>query len=264
MARRTTPIPARARREEIARLAASSGPASVEELSRRFEVTPSTIRRDLSRLAEEGALARTYGGAIPLAAGESTLRERESEAHPAKRALGAWARRQIRPGEHVLLDGGSTVGELARELAGAGPEAALHVTALGLNALHRLEEVEGIELVSPGGAVRRSSQSFIGPITEAALSRMTFDRAYLSSDGVTAEHGLCEAGPEQTRLKELMAAQSAEVTVLADSTKLGHRPFHSWARLPLPWTLVTDDGADPRQLELFRRSGVEVQVVDLP
>lgn len=260
MARRTTPISARERREEIGRLAATSGPASVEELSRRFGVTPSTIRRDLARLAEEGTLARTYGGAIPLGTAESTLRERESEAHPAKRALGAWARAQIRPGEHVLLDGGSTVGELARALAVGGTEG-LHVTAIGLNALHLLADVDGVELVSPGGAVRRSSQSFVGPVTEAALTRMTFDRAFLSSDGVSVEHGLCEAGPEQTRLKELMAAQAREVVVLADSGKLGHRPFHSWARIPLPWTLVTDDGADPRQLELFRRSGVEVQVV---
>ncbi|GAA1487501.1 hypothetical protein GCM10009626_02470 [Brachybacterium sacelli] len=48
---------------------------------------------------------------------------------------------------------------------------------------------------------------------------------------------------------------------LADASKLGHAPFHSWARLPLPWTLVTDDGADERQVSLFRRSGVEVHMV---
>lgn len=36
--------------------------------------------------------------------------------------------------------------------------------------------------------------------------------------------------------------------VLADSSKLGLRPFHAWARLALPWTLVTDDGTDPNQV----------------
>jgi hypothetical protein len=43
--------------------------------------------------------------------------------------------------------------------------------------------------------------------------------------------------------------------VLADSFKLGLRPFHAWARLALPWTLVTDDGADPNQVQKFRDEG---------
>jgi hypothetical protein len=51
--------------------------------------------------------------------------------------------------------------------------------------------------------------------------------------------------------------------VLADSSKLGLRPFHAWARLALPWTLVTDDGADPVQVQNFRDAGVGVQVAEV-
>nr|WP_251036328.1 hypothetical protein [Arthrobacter sp. ISL-28] len=43
--------------------------------------------------------------------------------------------------------------------------------------------------------------------------------------------------------------------MLADSFKLGLRPFHAWERLALPWTLVTDDGADPNQVQKFRDEG---------
>ena len=31
-------------------------------------------------------------------------------------------------------------------------------------------------------------------------------------------------------------------------------------KLALPWTLVTDDGADPAQVQKFRDAGVEVEV----
>lgn len=55
-----------ARRSEIARLARTSGLASVEDLSAQFGVTASTIRRDLSQLTAQGVIARTYGGAIAL------------------------------------------------------------------------------------------------------------------------------------------------------------------------------------------------------
>lgn len=64
--------------------------------------------------------------------------------------------------------------------------------------------------------------------------------------------GICEVDDAQTRLKELMPRRGNVVHVLADSSKLGLRPFHAWARLALPWTLVTDDGADPAQVQKFR------------
>ena len=81
------------RRNEIARLAASHGLTSVEELSARFGVTASTIRRDLALLTAQGKLARTYGGALSLEPHpEASLRQRLGEAHEAKQAIAAWAR----------------------------------------------------------------------------------------------------------------------------------------------------------------------------
>jgi DeoR/GlpR family transcriptional regulator of sugar metabolism len=47
---------------------------------------------------------------------------------------------------------------------------------------------------------------------------------------------------------------------LAHAAKLDHRPFHAWARLPLPWTLVTDPAADPRVTDQLRAKGVEVVI----
>lgn len=105
----------------------------------------------------------------------------------------------------------------------------------------------------------RISQSFVGPLAEAALERMSFDRVFLGADATTAEDGICEADHAQTRLKKLMARWGREVYVLAESSKLGLRPFHAWTRLALPWTLVTDDAADVEQLRAFRSCGVTVE-----
>ena len=41
----------------------TDGRASVPQLAAALGVTPSTIRRDLERLAREGRVVRTYGGA---------------------------------------------------------------------------------------------------------------------------------------------------------------------------------------------------------
>ncbi|WP_128374428.1 DeoR/GlpR family DNA-binding transcription regulator [Streptomyces cavernae] len=247
-------IGSKARRDRIVHLATTTGLASVEELSQLFGVTASTIRRDLAKLTTDGRLARTYGGAMALAAHpEASLRQRTGEAFEAKQAIARWAARQVRPGETLLLDAGSTVGALAHELRTAKD---ITVVTTGLTTLQALSDVESIHLECLGGTLRPLSQGFVGPLTEAALERMTFDRVFLGTDGIAPELGICEADLRQTRLKELMARRSEHVYVLAHAGKLGRRPFHAWASLAKGWTLVTDDSADPGVLDDLRARGV--------
>ena len=248
------------RREEIVRLAITAGAANVAELATYFQVTASTIRRDLAALNAQGRLARTYGGALSLVAqSETSLQDRLIEAHQEKRAIARWAAAQVQPGESLLLDAGSTVGAFARQLR-FGQD--LRVTTTGLTALHELADAPGVQVVCLGGRFRRLSQSFLGPLTESALERMTFDRVFLGADAVTPGKGICEAEPEQTRLKELMAQRTEKAYVLAHGVKLGTAPFHAWARLPLPWTLVTDSTASDENLSAFVAEGVTVVVAD--
>ncbi len=246
-------------------MAASNGLTSVDELSTTFDVTPSTIRRDLALLTTAGKLARTYGGALSLERRpEASLRERLGEAHAAKRAIAAWAAGQIVAGESVLLDGGSTTAALAEAIIGKDH---LTVTTIGLPALEVLVEAEpeGLEIVLLGGRLRAMSQSFVGPVAEQALERMTFDRAFMGADGVRADRGINEKDLEQTRLKELMMSRADHVYVLAHGSKIGDAPFHAWALMPDQWTLVTDGTATPASLKVFSDRGIDVVVVpDLP
>ncbi|QWB27482.1 MULTISPECIES: DeoR/GlpR family DNA-binding transcription regulator [Streptomyces] len=244
----------KARRDRIVHLATTTGLASVEELSQLFGVTASTIRRDLAKLTTDGRLARTYGGAMALAAHpEASLRQRVGEAFEAKQAIARWAAAQVRPGETLLLDAGSTVGALAHELRTAED---LTVATTGLTALQALSDVETVHVECLGGTLRPLSQGFVGPLTEAALERLTFDRVFLGTDGISPELGICEADLRQTRLKELMARRADHVYVLAHAAKLGRRPFHAWTALCEGWTLVTDDTADPAVLAELRARGV--------
>lgn len=108
------------RRNVIVQLATTSGLASVEKLSEIFGVTSSTIRRDLAKLESAGHLVWTYGGAMAFRPRqETTSRQHSGEAFEAKHAIATWATRQVRGGETVLLDSGSTISALARWLAHA-------------------------------------------------------------------------------------------------------------------------------------------------
>ena len=244
------------RREEIVARAAETGLAGVDDLARHFQVTASTIRRDLALLSRSGQLARTYGGAMaPGHQAETSLLQREQEGFDAKSAIARWAADQVQPEESILLDAGSTVALLARRLPALE---GVTVTTASLPVMNMLHSRKDLNLVSLGGRLRELSDAFVGPLTEQSLERLTFDRLFLGTDGVSTDGSICEAELAQTRLKELMARRSRHIYVLAHSTKLGRAPFHSWARLDRPWTLVTDEGADPQFLSELRATGHEV------
>jgi len=248
------------RRSAIVELAQVEGLANVDALASRFDVSASTIRRDLAILTTQGHIARTYGGAIPISAhSESTLRQRMDEAHTAKVAIGQWAAAQIAADDTVLLDVGSTVGALATSLRGAH---GLTVVTASLTVVGELADVDGVTVECLGGRLRPLSQGFLGPLTEAALERVSADAVFLGTDGISDDGEICEADPQQVRLKELMARRADRVYVLAHGEKIGARPFHAWVRLPLPWTVVTDTSAPLERVAALRSRGVDVVVVD--
>jgi DeoR/GlpR family transcriptional regulator of sugar metabolism len=115
-----------------------------------------------------------------------------------------------------------------------------------------------------GGDVRPSSMSTLGPIAQVALTRVTFDKAFLGADGVVAGRGLCEATAEQAFLKECIIAQAAGVFVLVTSNKLERASQQHWTPLERNWTLVTDALAEAPVLARFEERGnVTVECTEL-
>jgi DeoR/GlpR family transcriptional regulator of sugar metabolism len=249
-------VKAEERRTRIARVLREQ-PVRVEDLAGMFEVSPSTIRRDLATLSDAGTVVRTYGGALSAAPGEQSLQERRQLALAQKAAIAKVAEGHVRPGTVLLLDAGTTVGALADRLASWS---GITVVTNGLTTLDALADSEGVELIALGGAVRHVSLGMIGPLAEGALRAITADAVFLGADGVVAGRGVCEGTAEQASLKRLMVEQAREVFVLADASKLGRAESHWWTPLDRPWTLITDGDAAPEALAEFR-ARPEVTVV---
>ncbi|MBX6357849.1 MAG: DeoR/GlpR transcriptional regulator [Micromonosporaceae bacterium] len=252
------------RRAEIDRILGAGGEVKVVDLAERLHVTPSTIRRDLDRLRSEGRLTRTYGGAVGgghPGAGPAP-HERAMPARRQKDLIGRWAAAQIRDGETVLLDAGTTTGRVAHHLR---DRQRLTVVTNGLTPLIELAQASRVEVIVLGGSFRRTGQGFVGPLTELTLSRLSADKVFLGADGLVGDRGICESSLVQARCKELMAECGREVFVLADASKIGRAPYDAWAPLDRPYTLVTDSGVTEDQLAPFRERGhVSIVVVPVP
>lgn len=232
-----------------------AGEIDVDELSRRFQVSPSTVRRDLQRLSETKEITRTYGGAI-LAhpAAEESLNRRQTINSAQKTAIARAALSLLKDDDVLILDGGSTVAAFGRLLKGRRHRVITNNVAL----LQVFSEEPDIEVMLLGGTLRRTSMSTFGPLATMAMQRMTADKVFLGADGVVAGRGVCEASLDQISLKSLMMEQAREVIVLADSTKLSRAHQWTWAPLPQDWTLVTDWQVSEEHCDLFRSAGARI------
>ncbi|WP_115779798.1 DeoR/GlpR family DNA-binding transcription regulator [Paraburkholderia caffeinilytica] len=242
-----------AKRREAMLHAVLGGMTDVGTLCEHFGMSEATVRRDLRALAEDRQILRTYGGAAAVSAHEpeASLDERSESFREQKDAIARAALAHVQEDDTLFLDGGTTTAALARQLIG---HRSIHVVTNNLLVVGALASSK-VRVTLIGGDIRSSSMSTLGPLAQLALSRLSFDKAFLGADGVTATRGLCEATAEQAYLKECVIRQAASVFVLVTADKLGRASQQHWTPLERDWTLITDNAAEPRELALFDERG---------
>ncbi len=203
--------------------------ASIEELADLYQVSPSTIRRDLRSMADTGDLVRTYGGAAPTARSEFGWNRKSMEFASQKAAIANFARDNlIEPTDVLFLDSGTTSAEVARKIA-SWPE--LTVIVGGLSALIALADGEP-EVHVLGGRLRRPSASFLGINAIMESEAIQPDIAILGCESVDPQRGINCADFEQSKFKALMMENAKQTWIVVDESKLrGEARFAFWAPL---------------------------------
>jgi DeoR/GlpR family transcriptional regulator of sugar metabolism len=181
-------------------------------------VSEDTIRRDLRDLAAEGRLMRVHGGALPASPTHRPLAERAGIEALSKERLGRAGAALIRPGQVVIVDGGTTHLALVAALP-ADLDCTIVTHSPGIAAA--LERCAGIEVILFGGRLFRHSMVALGAAAVAGYQGLRADLCFLGVTGVQAEAGLTTGDAEEAALKRVMLEAAAEVVVLATPDKLG-------------------------------------------
>src|SRR5947209_16723839 len=154
------------RKQQILSLLKRNGQVIAKEVSQAMGVSEDTIRRDLRELAQEGFLQRVHGGALPASPAVVNLAARQGLATDEKVVLGRAAAKMIRPGQVVILDGGTTTLQAARHLA--SDLRATIVTHSPTIAV-ALVEHPTIEVILLGGRLFKHSAVAVGAATIEAI-----------------------------------------------------------------------------------------------
>jgi DeoR/GlpR family transcriptional regulator of sugar metabolism len=218
-----TPPTSAARRSFIQRQLIVNGAVSVEALAKLTGVSLPTIRRDLTRLETKGLIRRTHGGAVveaPRGADqEFALREEVDTAE--KRAIAETAMGLIEPDATILMNDGSTILAVARELVASGLKAT--VVTPGVNIALLLSESSQITTYLLGGVLRNKTRGTTGGFAEQMLRSFNADLALIAAEGFTASDGLSYSYEADAQLARLMHERSARTFVLATARKLAER-----------------------------------------
>ncbi len=231
------------------------GSLEVAATALHLRTTPITVRRDLARLAEQGLLVRTHGGAVlPGVANNPVAFARKVAVNPdQKAAICRLAAGQIVAGDTIFIDCGSTTFPLCALVRH------LKIRVI-TNSLPVLFELVGsaVQVVVAGGEVDAERQAVHGTVAVEQLTRYRVDKAFIGADGLSLRRGLSANSEQEAAVSLAVAAAARHVYVLCDASKLEQDKYFQFAPLALAGTLVTDAGAPAEVLARYREAGLQV------
>ncbi len=204
------------RRNAIAEQLVASGKVSASELAGQYGVSMETVRKDMIWLEKNGLARKGYGGAVAATAiTERTFLEKSICYKHEKARIATKAMELVQDGDVVLLDSGSTVLCVAKQLV---LKQDITVFTNSLRAAQHLIDY-GIKVYVLGGEVRNTSNALTGGWALRALGEIKADIAILGTSGIKGRGGPCVESLEESEIKRAMMKAAHKTAVIADASK---------------------------------------------
>jgi DeoR/GlpR family transcriptional regulator of sugar metabolism len=245
-----------ARAELIMDVLQTSGSATVADLASTLDVTEATVRRTLQRLAQEGLVIRTYGGATVAERASVRVTTHDDPHIEHKREVGEAASRLVRDGSTIALSSGTTVLEMARRLR----DRRLTVFTNALDVANVLLDATDIELVVLGGVVLPGVHSMRGHLTEGALRDLRADTVFMGTSAIDLDTGFMTEQVREIAVDRALRSAAREAVILADASKFDRVAPGFMFGFEQVGTVVTDGRVDEITREALEARGVTVVI----
>ncbi|USD43325.1 HTH-type transcriptional regulator UlaR [Vibrio sp. SCSIO 43135] len=230
-----------------------------------LDISLSTARRDITKLAEEGRLKKIRNGAEVIGEETSSATSHapnsfiptpsDIESYEAKKRIAQAAAELCDEHDSIIISGSNTTFLMGEHLANRDVQVVTNFMPLA----YQLIGQDHQSIIILGGQYLPERQITISPDAEAAddhKSRFVF----FTGTGVTA------AGVHTSDLLVYMAEKKLleygdRIVALIDSSKVGKHGGKLLATAEQLDTLITDSGADEGILDTLRSKGVNVIVV---
>lgn len=230
----------------------------VEELAEEFGLSLMTVRRDLQFLEDRQLITRFYGGATAKLTSRPMTESEEIQMY--RQRIAQYASRFISSGDTLFINGSRTA------LGTLEYVQAANVRVFTNNGwVANGNYPKNVSITLTGGELRE--YIMVGDYVMRNLLSITADKTFIGCSAITDKGEFCYNIPTEIGINEAMIARTTkELYILADHTKLqkntdGAR--YGSCTYEHPWTLVTDEKADPDVVAKLRELGKRVFVVGL-
>ena len=195
---------------------------TVQELKVKFNVSESTIRRDITVLNREGKLVKVFGGAVALEEGnhneELSMIAKESINKDEKLRIAEYAASLILPGDYVYIDSGTTTGNIIRYIT---EKKATYVT----NAVTHARDLvrRGLKVFLIGGELKENTEAIVGADAILHIQKYHFSKGFFGTNGINMKLGLTTPDVREALIKRVAIenTQAGSRYILADHDKFG-------------------------------------------
>ncbi len=240
----------------LARLNAQ-GKVIVTDLSREFDVTEETIRRDLEKLDNEGLATKTYGGAVANKNLNIDLpyNVRKRANVDRKQKIAEKIAGMIHDGDYIMLDASSTAIFVTKCIAHLK-----NITLItnSIEILMELADKNDWNILSTGGSLKKGSLSLVGTSAERMIKGFHVDLAICSSKGIDMNMGVTDSNEKDSEIKRAIFAAADRKILAVDATKFDKISFVHVCEINDVDIVVTDETPSDRWNEYCKDKGVEL------
>lgn len=243
---------------------------SLRDLWGRVVASRATIRRDLMRLTETGQITRVHGGAKLVAAakkaastdnGASSLSgvpfdESVNRYRRQKEWVGREAAKLCKPGEAVMIDGGSTTLQMCPHLAGLN----LQVLTNSLPIVNALLGQGGTRVLVSGGQVFPEQNIILSAAGDDGMPSFHAPKLFIGAAAV-GPAGLMQPDVILVAAERRLIERAKQIVVLVDSSKFNGPSGHVVCSLEDIDVLITDSGISTAHKKMLEETRVKIIIV---
>ncbi|MBR1558684.1 MAG: DeoR/GlpR transcriptional regulator [Clostridia bacterium] len=237
-----------------------NGTASLYDLSRFFDISLNTVRRDVTDLIKRGRIRKVYGGVSSLRSVDSLpyttqlpLAERAEMHAEEKRAIGRLAASLVEDGSVIFLDSGTTVPYMLPHLAGKKVRIVTH----SLNVMTEAAMYPDLKVLGFGGQLNHATYSLTGDVGVNYRS-IRLQTLFMAATALSVEWGASNNTYEEFLMKTELVNLHTNVVVLADSSKFGKNATYCYCPFSRIRGIVTDRRPDGDFMEAIQDNGIKL------
>ncbi|WP_155592137.1 DeoR/GlpR family DNA-binding transcription regulator [Lysinibacillus cavernae] len=228
-------------------------------LTKEFNVSMETIRRDVQQLMQDKKIEKFYGGIKYIEPVEGLIDQRLHEQLAEKVAIAKACASVVQDGECIFIDSGTTTYQMTPFLL--DKEKLTVVT----NSLPVAFDLIGsnIEVILIGGKVRHSEKSVTSNEFLFRFEHLNINKAFICASGVSIDKGISDFSLDEAITRKQIISISQTVYVATDSSKFNKDVAIQVCPISEVDVIITDDALSKKSIQHFSDKGVQIKVVNL-